>query len=89
MDRAKVELSLFPSGLCSDFQPADGVRPSHVEHAIEDGHANRRFGFLARKAWGSKARTDDGLVSSLTKSSIFARLEHCFMESPGEEYQSC
>ena len=40
MDRAKVELPLLPSGLCSDFQSADGVRASRIELAVEDGHAD-------------------------------------------------
>src|ERR1019366_4146443 len=35
-----------------------------VEHAVEDGHADGRFGLLAREASRSQARTDDGLVSA-------------------------
>ena len=64
MDRAKVEPFLFPLNLRGDFQPADGVRASHVEHTVEDGHADSRFGLLARKASRSQARTEDGFVSA-------------------------
>jgi len=64
MDRAKVELSLFPSRLGRDFQPPDGVRASRVQHTVEDGHADRRFGLLTGEASRSQARTDDGLVSA-------------------------
>jgi hypothetical protein len=60
MDRANVELSLFPSGLRRDFQTADGVRAARIEHAVEDG----RFGLLTREASSPKAQTDDGLVSA-------------------------
>src|ERR1039457_6654238 len=66
MDRAKVELSHFPSDLRSDVRTADGVRPSCIQHAVEDGHADSRFSLLTREreAARSQARSDDGLVSA-------------------------
>src|SRR5674476_252125 len=64
MDRAKVELSLFPASLGGEVYTADGVRVSRVQHAVEDGHTDGRFGLLAGEAAGSQARTDDGLVSA-------------------------
>ena len=64
MDRAKVELPLFPSGLRSDFHLADGVWASRVQHSIEDGYADRCFGLLSREAARLQARTEDALVST-------------------------
>jgi len=64
MDRAKVELPLFPSGLRGYFHLSDGVRASSVQHSIEDGHADRRLGLLSREASRSQARTEDALVSA-------------------------
>ena len=64
MDRAKGEFSLFPVDLRSDVLMANGVRTSRIQHAVEDGHADRRFSLLTRDAARSKARTDYGLVSA-------------------------
>src|ERR1039457_1836523 len=66
MDRAKVELSLFPSDLRSDVRTADGVRPSSIQHAVEDGHADSRFSLLTREreAARSPTRAEDCLVSA-------------------------
>src|ERR1035437_7538122 len=64
MDRAKVEHSLLPAGLRSDVKTADGDLAARVQHSVEDGHSDNRFGLLAREASRSQARTDDGLVSA-------------------------
>jgi hypothetical protein len=50
MDRAKVELFLFPAELRSNVETADRVRAAHVEHSIEDGHADSRFSLPTREA---------------------------------------
>jgi hypothetical protein len=65
MDRARAELpTLFPASLRGDVKTADRVWAARVEHSIEDGHADSRFGLLAREAPRSQAGTDDGLVSA-------------------------
>lgn len=53
MDRAKVELALFPIWAAPLFKTTDGVRAARVDHAVEDGHARGRFCLLARKASNS------------------------------------
>jgi hypothetical protein len=56
--------TLFPASLRGDVKTADRVWAARVEHSIEDGHADSRFGLLAREAPRSQAGTDDGLVSA-------------------------
>jgi hypothetical protein len=64
MDQESAELSRFQASLRCDVLTADGVRASHVQHAVEDGRADGRFGLLDGEGAGSQARTDDGLLSS-------------------------
>ena len=46
MDRFSAEFSSDPDGLRGNVETANGVRPSRVQHAVEDGHADRRFSLL-------------------------------------------
>jgi len=64
MDKARGEFRLFPARLRSNFESADGVRASRVQHTVEDGYADGRLCLLARKASRSQTRTKDGLVSA-------------------------
>src|ERR1035437_4683941 len=64
MDRATIELCLSRAILRSDVKTADRVRASRVQHAVENSHADSRFGLLAGEASRSQARTDDGFVST-------------------------
>src|ERR1019366_1098739 len=43
---------------------ADGVGPSGVQHTVEHGHADGRFGALARQTTRTQTRADDGLVAT-------------------------
>lgn len=64
MDRISAEFSYDPDGLRGNVETANGVRPSRVEHAVEDGHANSRFGLLAIETSRSQSRANDGLVTA-------------------------
>ena len=50
MDRVSAEFSHAPDGLRRNVETADRVRATRVEHSIEDGHADSRFGPLTREA---------------------------------------
>jgi hypothetical protein len=47
MDRTRAELSLSRPVSRSDSQAADGFGAACMEHSIEDGYADGRFGLLA------------------------------------------
>jgi hypothetical protein len=47
MDRTRAEVPLSQPVLRGDFQTADGVGAACMEHSIEDGYADGRFGLLA------------------------------------------
>jgi hypothetical protein len=42
--------TLFPADLRGDVKTTDRVGTARVEHSIEDGHADSRFGLLAGEA---------------------------------------
>jgi hypothetical protein len=46
MAQVSAEFSYDPDGLRGNVETANGVRPARVQHAVEDGHANSRFGLL-------------------------------------------
>jgi len=64
MDRVSAEFPQTAGDLRCDVETADGIWASRVQHAVEDGHTDSRFGLLTVEASRSQARTDDGLVSA-------------------------
>jgi hypothetical protein len=54
----------LPHGLCCINLTADGLRACGVQHAVEDRHADRRFGVLSIGMARLQARADERLVAA-------------------------
>lgn len=63
MDRTSAKFSHNQDGSRADIYAAE-VRAFRVQHAVEEGHCDSRFGLLSIEATRSQARTDDCLVSA-------------------------